>query len=478
MSRKTALLFRAVWPLGVCDPKRYKKFLGYAHKYSPIYLEKDIFLDFNEIANERKILIARYKKDKNYFLRLAKKCERDGKKLFNFSLSVKKKDVSKMSNDELVELFSTTYGRVIDFDIYLMAPIAAQQFFEETIDAELQKRKFPPHKRKFYRNLLCAPLKHNTGYYEQKNIILLSLEYRDTGLTRFLEKKIMTHALRYGHIGCKNGIGSAWTRGDVLKRIQFLSQKDPKRKWDDLRRHDRSVASDVHTLLNAFHASPAFRKITTIARTYVYLRTFRTDVISGSFANMMPLVAEIGKRFRFTPAEILLMLPTEIASTHFPTRAELQNRKFIVLKGDNGILYFDDGKAGKKFIHAISAHFAIKKGSRAKKITGSIANPGIVSGRVKILHDNTELNKVREGDILVASMTTPDFVPAMERAAAFVTDEGGILCHAAILSREMDKPCIIGTKNATRILKDNERIEVNANTGVVRLLSARKSRRK
>ena len=70
MSRKTVVLLRAIWPLGVCDTKRYKKFLGYAHRYSPVYLEKDIFLDFNEIANERKILIACYKKDKNFLLKL------------------------------------------------------------------------------------------------------------------------------------------------------------------------------------------------------------------------------------------------------------------------------------------------------------------------------------------------------------------------------------------------------------------------
>ena len=65
-------------------------------------------------------------------------------------------------------------------------------------------------------------------------------------------------------------------------------------------------------------------------------------------------------------------------------------------------------------------------------------------------------------------MTTPDFVPAMEKAAAIVTDRGGILCHAAIVSREMSKPCIIGTKIATKVLKDGDLVEVDADKGVVR----------
>ncbi|MEK7083758.1 MAG: PEP-utilizing enzyme, partial [Patescibacteria group bacterium] len=79
-----------------------------------------------------------------------------------------------------------------------------------------------------------------------------------------------------------------------------------------------------------------------------------------------------------------------------------------------------------------------------------------------------EQREVQQGDILVTSMTTPDFLPAMERAAAFVTDEGGITCHAAIIAREMKKPCIIGTKTATKQLKNGDMIEVDAIQGIVK----------
>ena len=75
-----------------------------------------------------------------------------------------------------------------------------------------------------------------------------------------------------------------------------------------------------------------------------------------------------------------------------------------------------------------------------------------------------------KGDILVAIMTTPNFIPALEKAAAFVTDEGGITCHAAIIAREMKKPCIIGTKIATKFLKDGDIVQVDANNGIVHIL--------
>ena len=91
-------------------------------------------------------------------------------------------------------------------------------------------------------------------------------------------------------------------------------------------------------------------------------------------------------------------------------------------------------------------------------------------GTVKVLHSATEAYKVEKGDILVAVMTRPDYVPAMKLAAAIVTDEGGITCHAAIVARELHIPCIIGTKIATKVLKDGMKVEVNADHGWVKVL--------
>lgn len=100
-------------------------------------------------------------------------------------------------------------------------------------------------------------------------------------------------------------------------------------------------------------------------------------------------------------------------------------------------------------------------------LKGLPASHGIATGKVKIVHDVNELDKVLEGDILVTQMTDPDFVPAMKRAKAIVTDEGGMTSHAAIVSREMAIPCIVGTEKATEFLKDNDIITVDANSGKV-----------
>ncbi|MCX6744474.1 MAG: PEP-utilizing enzyme [Candidatus Parcubacteria bacterium] len=105
------------------------------------------------------------------------------------------------------------------------------------------------------------------------------------------------------------------------------------------------------------------------------------------------------------------------------------------------------------------------------QIEGQIANSGFVRGKVKIILNLADFSKFNQGDILVSSMTRPEFVPVIKKASAIVTDEGGITCHAAIVSRELNIPCIIGTKNATRNLKDGDVVEVDADKGVIKKLN-------
>ena len=99
--------------------------------------------------------------------------------------------------------------------------------------------------------------------------------------------------------------------------------------------------------------------------------------------------------------------------------------------------------------------------------TGLGASPGLASGKVVIYDESMSLDVVKDGDVLVTSMTMPDMVPAMSRAAAIVTDEGGMTCHAAIISRELGTPCVVGTGNATEILTDGMMITVDGTTGTV-----------
>ena len=138
-------------------------------------------------------------------------------------------------------------------------------------------------------------------------------------------------------------------------------------------------------------------------------------------------------------------------------------------------IYFKDKVIHYKGTSSFLKKFGIKLNkekplSGIAELKGSVANKGKVKGTVKIITNRRQLGNFADGDVIVANMTSPWYVPIMEKSGAIVTDEGGITCHAAIISREMNKPCIIGTKFATKVLKDGDLVEVDANTGIVKKL--------
>ncbi len=104
------------------------------------------------------------------------------------------------------------------------------------------------------------------------------------------------------------------------------------------------------------------------------------------------------------------------------------------------------------------------------EIKGQVAQVGIAKGPARVLFKIQDLENVKEGDILISPMTGPDFILAMDKASAIVTDEGGATCHAAIISREFKIPCIVGTQAATEIIRSGDIVEVNANKGIVKIL--------
>lgn len=105
--------------------------------------------------------------------------------------------------------------------------------------------------------------------------------------------------------------------------------------------------------------------------------------------------------------------------------------------------------------------------AEAPILTGSPASPGMGTGVVKILKSPKEVGRIAKGDVLVAPMTSPDYVPAMKKSAAIITDEGGQTSHAAIVSRELGIPCVVGTKDATKVLKDGQIVTVNGESGQI-----------
>jgi phosphohistidine swiveling domain-containing protein len=202
------------------------------------------------------------------------------------------------------------------------------------------------------------------------------------------------------------------------------------------------------------------------------------------------------KRYNFTGLYGVMRLLTEVARRRgidamnvrslFPDEAEAlftaeSSAKFKNMLGERVAMHsflhaLPDGRYGHiDGIVADEMHAKLLKLEAHEKVSelrGMIACRGKASGVVRVVAgpDSESAKQFQKGDILITSMTRPEFVPLMRLSAAIVTDEGGITSHAAIVSRELKKPCVIGTKRATQVFVDGDMVEVDANIGIVRKL--------
>lgn len=198
----------------------------------------------------------------------------------------------------------------------------------------------------------------------------------------------------------------------------------------------------------------ALDKIFAEARELVYLRMLRSDIYFEIIFLARPILKVAARKYNI-PYSALKFYTLQSLIDGKP-KFYPKNFSYAAIKGRS--YYVDKPLFTRVLSHGIT------------ELRGNVAQTGLVKGRVKIVMSVRDIPKVQKGDILVTYMTSPNFLPAMKLASGFVTDEGGLTCHAAIVAREMGKPCIIGTKIATKIFKDNDVVEVNANTGIIKKL--------
>ncbi|NYZ80152.1 hypothetical protein H0N95_02785, partial [Candidatus Micrarchaeota archaeon] len=143
-----------------------------------------------------------------------------------------------------------------------------------------------------------------------------------------------------------------------------------------------------------------------------------------------------------------------------------EQKKFSVLMLDKGKQIMLSGDEAREFFKKEGAQEELKE----DVLSGRCVFTGVATGIVKVVIGVENIGKVNEGDVLVTTQATPDFISAIKKAAAVVVDEGGVTSHASVLCREFEKPAIIGVKIATKFLKDGDRVFVDATKGVVKKL--------
>ncbi|MDE1857255.1 MAG: hypothetical protein KGH98_04220 [Candidatus Micrarchaeota archaeon] len=382
-----------------------------------------------------------------------------GTDLDGFSLEIKRGDFSGKSMEELLSLFREFLDKFAHLAVYLSVTISLEKYLQDNIREGLDGI-VPEEEMNSALVELTAPYEHDAIYKERVDLLNIALAYHSG---KNVDMEIERHIYDFGNVRIRWCMGAPWTNGELLEKVRDI--KDARRQLDELAEHDRIVEEHFRK----FEAEHADRKkliaFIRVAKWFVWLRTYRTEILSGSIVNIYPLLAAMAQRMGLGLEDIKQFTIDEVLAGKPIGMAEIERRRaayaYVVLDGK---WHFFSGDDARFFID-----WWARKHPVAKEIKGTVASRPVqkIGGFAKIVLEVKDLVKVEPGDILVAAMTEPNFVPAMEKAAAFVTDEGGILCHAAIVGREMRKPCIIGTGNATKALKDGDYVELDLVKGTV-----------
>ncbi len=262
------------------------------------------------------------------------------------------------------------------------------------------------------------------------------------------------------------------------KEIRKLDKKSAREEIKRMKKEVEKNRNNYAKLRKQLH-NPDLRLLAEIIHAYTFLRTDRIDHFKRCQAKARGLLYKIADEMSKTsgknwPEKMTAnLLHSELMD--FIKKGNLPNYKDVQQRVKQDYIYYFENNKVTILHDAATIKLAIKmiKNSQEKnkQIKGMIAFKGKIKGRVVLVLSKEDLSKVKKGNVLVAKTTMPDFTHEMHRAAAFVTEEGGVTSHAAVVARELKKPCIVGTGNCTKILKDGDVIEVNAEKGIVRKVS-------
>jgi len=260
----------------------------------------------------------------------------------------------------------------------------------------------------------------------------------------------------------------------LIKRKDKLKDLQSPESWKDFEKYyklSRAIILYTFGLATFFKQSEGNdEKIETLQKIY----DDAESKSSSSWEDLTDYFEKVSKSNEIPLNSLLLYTPEEFSKLIFlgekKDKESLDGRESLAimkLENYNSEVLF--GKSARKKLEELSIEEKTVQESEVE-IKGTVANKGMARGKARIVLNKKDYSKVNEGDILVTFMTHPDMGPMLSKISGIITDEGGVLCHAAIISRELKIPCIIGTKNATRVLKDGDLVEVDADRGTVKIL--------
>jgi phosphohistidine swiveling domain-containing protein len=479
---------------------KYPKLLGVSRAVLGIASRDnriEYLADFSTWTKAHEELKAQVMKNPKVFENLINKSVVWGEKMNQWTeKEIFKKDLSKLSSQKLVALLygfvdmqedEYAYGTalpILDFIGLSFVEGNLVKFLKSKVSEENYQKYYSvftePENNSFAQDQEEDLLKLMKGFWKdgqwQSDVKEKSLDEVKNKYPRFYSK-LREHTLKHGWVYYVY-MGPAFTEKDFLNFIKDYLNKgvNPAAKLAELQKKKGEIKKMKRACIKELKPDNFNKFILNIAGKVVWAKPRRKDYQSRSYYHIEKLMREIAGRLSIS-LEQARSAPYELLSKALDGKkvdwklADTIKAFHICLPNDDGTIAILTGNEAEDFSNnRIKRAKDSEQSISIKEIKGATACVGYARGVVKIINVPEDMSKMEYGDILVSTATTPSVVPAMKKAAAIVTNEGGLTCHAAIVSRELGIPCIIGTKIATKVLKDGDIVEVDAEKGIVKIV--------
>lgn len=461
------------------DSLRFKKFFGTEFP-DLILLNKDevssCYLDKSQMDKCLEFLINKLYSSSFYDI-YEKRALEQFKFFSEYCKKIKKKKLSKLKNQEILDIYNDFIDKEDDFTSFLWIIFSFDYILPSELEKEL-KEYLKKIKKEYlfeeYQKIILTCDKKTSAF--DQSIDILKLAKKAASLSKEqLSKEIQKLRKKYHFFTTINFDEEPFEEDYFYSELNAILEQnlDPNIEIKKIKDNFKINKANFNKLIKGFRNEKRLYTIAESCHKVSYYRDYRNDVRRKAYLDVRKLYQEIAKRLKMSLTDLLYLTREDIKESILSnkpniTKEVINSRKnyFALILTNKSLEHIYDGQEIEKILNILEPQ------QNLKEIKGTPASPGKITGKVKIiLIPQRDSSKLDQGDILVTSMTNIDFVPLMSKSSAIITDEGGLLCHAAIVSRELKKPCIVGTKIATKMLKDKDIIEVDANLGIIKKLS-------
>ena len=425
-----------------------------------------------EVDTYLKLLNKKEERNPGFLLRKSNGYKKFNEEFLKWASSIKPV-YSKLSNEDLGSIFNEFIYRLCKINALVYTPIFLDRFLTDQITEIIIKKEKSFDKQQQYLEAIFSLDYGLEVHFERESLIKLAEEYeKNKHDISAIRRAIKTHINKFKHLSLVAFYQKPMNEGSIVNELESILSKGIRQEKKYLT-NLKNRSAEINEIFKKLDCDKfEILKIKTL-RAWAFIANNDDHYVMGAIRKLWPLWGEIAKRLKISFNQLIEATSSEIEhwiEEGFISRKmkdELSDRVIksaIIMDPEIRIL------AGRALNSYYRKEVSVTNLDRKSIIKGISATKGKSRGRVKILRDIRDISKIKKGDILVAVYTYPAIVSAIRAANAVVTDQGGLLSHAAIVSREFNKPCIVGTKIATQVLHDGDLVEVDADRGMVRIL--------